>query len=168
MLWIELTPTFFFSLSLSLIHFDQNKVSVSSHASERVGGIFRPPDAAWAELIPSQRGKLRTGAVAASAFHSAMKTVPTARLFRSLPPNQPRANDTWPWDGGPSGLGVGWRERSGQQLATVILRPRHPPLCCPSLLPLAHPRTHTQRPLGAKWTRGCSPVWLLLLEQCSG
>lgn len=126
----------------------QNKVRGSSHSSgcaaEWVGEIFCLPDAAWMELTPLERGKVRTGA-GRERFplsHENSIAVPAARLFQSLPPNQTALMTYDP------GM---WPLEAGQRLASVILRPHHPPLYCPSLQPFTHSHTHTLR---AQWTQG--------------
>lgn len=120
----------------------------SACAAEWVGGIFCLPDAAWMELIPLERGKVRTGA-GRERFplsHENSIAVPAARLFRSLPPNQTVLMTHDPRTGT---LGA------GQRLSSVILRPQHRPLYCPSLLPF------TLIPLSTVNPR-CSPVRLPL------
>lgn len=99
-----------------------------------VGGIFCLPG--WMELIALERGKVRTGA-GPERFplsHENSITVPTARLCRSLPPNQ---TVLMTHDPGTGPLGA------GQRLASVILRPHHPPLYCLSLFPFTRSLTHT-------------------------
>lgn len=111
----------------------------SKCAAEWVGGIFCLPDAAWLELIPLKAGKVRTGAVCKRfpLSHENSIAVPAVRLCRSLPPKSGCANDTTL---GPGLLGA------GQRLASVVIRPQHPPLYRPTLLPFTHSLTHTPLP----------------------
>lgn len=86
-----------------------------------MGGIYCLPGAAWTELIPLERGKVRTGA-GRERFplsHENSIAVPAARLLKSLPPNQ---TVLMTHDPGTGPLGAGHR------LASVILSPHHPPL----------------------------------------
>lgn len=80
-----------------------------------VGGIFCLPDAACMELIPLERGKVRTGdgRERFPLSHENSIAVPAARLSRTLPPIQTELMTHDPRMG-PLG--------AGQQLASVIFK----------------------------------------------
>lgn len=68
-------------LDIRLLKLCQNKAGTFSHLLP----AWCSRDGAYSV---GKRGKKWGQAPAVSAFHSAMKTVPAARLFQSLPPNQ--------------------------------------------------------------------------------
>lgn len=143
----------------------QNKVNGSSQASgcvaEWVGGIFCLHDAAWMELIPLERGKVRTvaGRECFPLSHENSIAVPAAQLFRSLPPNQ---TVILTHDPGMLPLGAGQRLACHFKtpLSTIIL----------SISVAFHSHTNTAPPpFRAQGNpRRHSPVQLLLLNHCFG
>lgn len=128
---VKLTPNTF-----PCNYFQQNKVSGSSHTS---GCLV---------LIPSERGKARTGAWPRALSTQPWKVSPMFCCFRSLPPKSDCVNDTWP---------PGWRgpSRAGQH--QVSLPSTHMTLSVSVAF-------HSHTTLRGKWTQGAH----LSSSKCSG
>lgn len=130
---------------MTLLKRRQSEASMHFHAylaAAIARGTFCPPDAAETELILSEKEARGAGC---ERFPLSHENCPRCLTVSEPATQSDRANDTWPRDG-------------GRRLASVILGPYRPTI----ILSISY--THTLSTVDLR----CSPVWLPLLEQCSG